>query len=184
MVRKAVRLSITLMFICGITSLGLSLTFMVTRPRIDEQARKKRNKAIFSVMKGAESYQERRLGEDRIYFEVYKDGEVCGYALPVAAKGYSSTIKVMAGIDPQGKITGINIVSHEETPGLGSRIVEIKPGENEPWFTRQFRGILPEDLTLDKIRVITGASISSRAVVEDVREAVEKFKDLELRTEN
>jgi electron transport complex protein RnfG len=176
MVRKAFRLSVTLMIICAITSLGLSLTFMITKPRIDEQAERKKNNAIFSVLAGAESYRECRDAGGKTYYEVSGSGEILGYALPVDAKGYSSTIRIMVGIGREGGITGINVIGHEETPGLGSRIVEIKPGENEPWFTRQFRGRSPVELTPEKIEAIAGATISSRAVVDGVRKAVEEFE--------
>ena len=68
-------------------------------------------------------------------------------------------------------ITGIKVASQQETPGLGTRIEELRRGEKEPWFQSQFRGKGAEAAIKlvrgggpDGIEAITGATISSRAV--------------------
>ena len=171
----AFRLGVTLTVICAVTSLALSFTFLITNPRIEAAAEKKKKEAILSVIKNAESYEPVQTAEGEIYYRVLKGKELRGYALPVQAKGYSSTIEMMAGIDLRGKLTNLSVIKHEETPGLGARIVEIRPGEEEPWFTRQFRGKEQQQLDLKNIQAITGATISSRAVIEGVRQAVTEF---------
>jgi RnfABCDGE-type electron transport complex G subunit len=95
----------------------------------------------------------------------------------------------MVGVDTQYKIQGLKILSQNETPGLGTRITEIKSNKTiwdifkgkkvkepkEPWFQKQF-----SEKSLDKIDVITGATISSKAVINTVKDAVEKFKSEEI----
>ena len=79
-------------------------------------------------------------------------------------------------------ITGIKVAFQQETPGLGTKIEEIKGKDTEPWFQKQFRGKRGEQLVVvrsedpDAIEAITGATISSTAVTKSVREAVEKLK--------
>jgi electron transport complex protein RnfG len=68
-----------------------------------------------------------------------------------------------------GTITAIKILNQNETPGLGARIIE-------PEFTRQFSN---KDLSaLNDIQAITGATISSRAVIEAVKKKAGEIKEL------
>ncbi len=106
------------------------------------------------------------------YFDAEKS-RPGGYIFIVEGTGYSSTIKTMVGVDQQGVITGVKILSQQETPGLGAKVEEILYGETEPWFTRQFKG----KTASDNIRVataggnidsITGATISSRTVTNSI----------------
>jgi electron transport complex protein RnfG len=79
-------------------------------------------------------------------------------------------IDVMVGIDMEGKLTGISVMTHSETPGLGARITETE-------FSDQFRGIpLEEEVKLgDNVDGVSGASFSSKGVVAAITEAVKIF---------
>jgi Predicted NADH:ubiquinone oxidoreductase, subunit RnfG len=82
---------------------------------------------------------------------------------------------MLVGFDFKGEIKGIKILSQEETPGLGAKIDEIKFGEKKPWFLQQFEGRLAGELDLRDIQAITGATISSKAVLEGVKNSVSDF---------
>ena len=90
----------------------------------------------------------------------------------------------MVGVDREMKITGIKIAFQQETPGLGTRIEEVRKGDSAPWFQEQFRGKTLESLEVvraadpERIEAITGATISSQAVANSVREAVEKLQNV------
>ncbi len=105
------------------------------------------------------------------YFEVVEDGDVVGYIVEGYGKGYSSYIHLLAAVTPDFRIRKINVISHAETPGLGD---EIELAE----FKDQFRGKTLEQLevvkgeTDDKIQAITGATISTRAVTNGVRDGL------------
>ena len=77
----------------------------------------------------------------------------------------------MVGIDKNNKITGIEVISQQETPGLGAKIKESS-------FLQQFIGKTLEELKIKKdggkIDAVTGATISSRAVTNGVRQAIEQ----------
>jgi Na+-translocating ferredoxin:NAD+ oxidoreductase subunit G len=137
------------------------------------------------------------------YYEGFAPGgAVAGYALTAEKSGYRSLIKVLVGIDPAGTIQGIRVLEQDETPGLGTRIEEVaaqgtlwgriaglfgkgreKPAAAaEPWFQEQYRGLAPGDLKLlggaeggKGIHAITGATITSRALTDGVRESIEAF---------
>ncbi len=88
-----------------------------------------------------------------------------GYAYVGEGPGYGGAVRVLVGVDgSNGQILGISIVSHSETPGLGSRIEEES-------FRRQFVGkTLDDPIALGTdIDVLTGATVSSQAVVDAVR---------------
>jgi Na+-translocating ferredoxin:NAD+ oxidoreductase subunit G len=111
--------------------------------------------------------------------EVYrcrKGDEVVGYALKtIGDNSYSGTITCLTGLAPDGKVLGIEIVKHAETPGLGSEI------ENCAW-RKQFVGKGPSDMIWSvkkdggDVDAISGATISSRAVLNCLTKAQELLK--------
>lgn len=106
------------------------------------------------------------------YFKVLKDGEQVGYLVESYGKGYSSFPQILVAIDNDFVVQKMNVLSHNETPGLGDEI-------ETDWFKNQFRGkdldhlVVIKGETQEDIQAITGATISTRAVTEAVRLAVE-----------
>ena len=129
------------------------------------------------------------------------EAQPVGYACIGEAQGYSSRLKVMVGVSVDfSRITGIKIVFQKETPGLGARIEELAtketlwdklqgkgprlaPEQARPWFQQQFTDLAVERIKLKKteeeegIDGITGATITSQAVVDAVKEAVKKISE-------
>ena len=56
--------------------------------------------------------------------------DLVGYVVTATGRGYSSNIASVVGGDLYGRITGLKIVSHEETPGVGEKITEVKPSKS------------------------------------------------------
>lgn len=126
------------------------------------------------------------------YWEVFKGNNPGpqGYIYIARKYGYSSIIETMAGLKKDGTITGVKILSQNETPGLGAKIIEIvsnrtlfnslkeiftkekRPKETlSPYFTEQFvnRNIRALELSKYDIQAIAGATISSRAVLDSLK---------------
>ncbi len=104
-------------------------------------------------------------------FPAKKNGKVIAFAYESAATGYHGLIHLMVGVDSSGKLTGMSIMTHSETPGLGARIVE-------PAFTRQFKGLTgPLKLSSQggKVDGVSGATHSSEGVVNAVNKALALF---------
>ncbi len=142
-------------------------------------------------------------GEPYTYYEVYDkslDDEMktlIGYACEGRAHGYSSTIVVTVGLKNDGKtITGISITAQQETPGLGANCEKVESTEyiwhivapsdgepeTEPWFQKQFRertvdSLVREGKTYKGINAISGATITTNAVVRAVLDAVSTFHE-------
>ena len=105
---------------------------------------------------------------EKAVFPAKKGGQLVALALDGVGKGFDGDIGVMIGIDPAGKITGIAIMKHTETPGIGSRVTE-------PAFTDRFKGVgLDAPTSVDGV---SGASYSTRGVFEAVNGAVKFYLD-------
>ena len=149
------------------------------------------------VEEDADSFEERSARVDGKPFDyrvAMKGGEAIGFVAVGSAAGYSSVLRVMVGVDRSLTIQGIKVLYQNETPGLGTKVDEIKskktwwtvlsgtsPDEStlRPWFQVQFDG-KPAPVKVEKdggtIESITGATISSRAVCTAVDQAVEDLK--------
>jgi electron transport complex protein RnfG len=141
-------------------------------------------------------------GRSLPYYEGYSNtGRLVGYALLGQKQGYQSKLRVLVGIRPDGVIEGIDVVQQAETPGLGARVDEIKVDETlwsrinrfftseekresapRPWFQEQFNGLTADELRVlvppqkgKGVQALTGATITSRALVQAVKESIELF---------
>ena len=107
-----------------------------------------------------------RFEEEEGLFTIYEGENITGYTFIASGNGYSGSIDMLVGINNDYTIKDIAILSHTETPGLGSRITEEE-------FTGQFIGLGADEIVLSKdggsIDAITGATISSRAIADAVR---------------
>jgi len=161
--------------ICLTATLVLAVTYEVTKPKIEEPLKKEEQSALKSIMPSADSFSEKTLDEIG-YFEALKGKTVVGYCVRVVGSGYSGYIRMIAGVDLNGIIQGVAILEHSETPGLGAKINEIRPGESEPWFLRQFKGKNAGIIAVKRdIDAITGATISSKAVTDAIRKTVDEL---------
>ncbi len=170
-----IKFGIILAVICLMATLVLAVTYEVTKPKIDEAMKNEEKEALELILPEADSFNEKSVdGID--YYEALKGKELIGYCVKVVSNGYSGFIRIIVGIDLNGVITGVEVIEHSETPGLGAKIDEIKPGEKSPWFLKQFVGKPATEIEVKKnIDAITGATVSSKAVTEAVNKAVTEF---------
>lgn len=184
-----VRLVVTLTLITACAGLVLSLVEQVTRAPIAEQRRLEMMRALQSVLPEFDNQPdtdrvELVTGTDKrgrevkqIVYRGRQQQALTGLAFKVVAPdGYSGTIEVMVGIRPDGTVQGIEILTHNETPGLGDKISTAGfrgqfPGrnlENADWRVKKDGGEFDQ---------LTGATISPRAVVGAVRSGLEFYRD-------
>ncbi|MCA1809010.1 MAG: RnfABCDGE type electron transport complex subunit G, partial [Lentisphaerae bacterium] len=110
------------------------------------------------------------------FYRARQKGQFAGAAFEASSdQGYSGTIRIMAGVSADDKVSGVAIIEQMETPGLGARIAE-------PSFTSQFRdrAIQATKWAVTKdggdINAITGATISPRAVVEALKTGLNVYE--------
>lgn len=173
--KRLFHFGVILGIICCIATLVLAVTYQVTKPKIEEQLRLEEREALESILPDADTFNEKALNGFE-YFEATKSGELKGYCVRVTGNGYGGFVRMVVGVRLDGTIEGIEVLEHQETPGLGAQIDQVKPGEKDPWFLRQFKGKNVSTIYVKKnIDAITGATISSKAVTDTVREEVSKF---------
>ncbi len=167
------RLVVVLGGICTVAGLSLAGVYEVTKEPIAYQKKLEVIRSLEAVLPGLttdpDSFfldMEREDGSSVRVFRAPSEGGdgVAGAAFQVVAPdGYSGKIYIMMGVLPDGKLGGIEILSHAETPGLGSLIVD------ESW-KGIFRGRSLDDTNFKvkkdggDIDQLTGATISPRAV--------------------
>ncbi len=115
----------TLFIICLAASGLLSVVHRVTYPKILQQTKAEEAQSLKDVFPSAGYFEPVKQGEDVLYYKAMEAGRLLGYVFKASKRGYSSEIVTMVGLDTQGVITKIRILSQNETPGLGTRVTEV-----------------------------------------------------------
>ena len=165
---KILRLVITLFLITAVVAAALAGVNTITKDAIAANQEKKTQDALAVVLPDAGSLEKVALsGDTGIVSEVYTDGT--SYAVKVLPGGFDGEITMMVGI-ADGKIAGISVISHTETPGLGA-VAAAQNAKGEA-FRGQFAGQSGELAVGDQIDAMSGATITSNAVVTGVNAAL------------
>jgi len=172
--KQMVTYGVILSAICLIAALVLAFTYQITNPIIIAHAEEEERSALRAVLPDAVSFRARQI-DGMEYYEALAKDRLIGYCIKVVGHGYAGRIEMLMGIDSAGRIQGVKVLSHQETPGLGANITEIKMGDKDPWFLQQFIGKNARNVTLKDIDAITAATITSSAVVTAIKEAANEF---------
>ena len=172
--------TVVLLIICVVAAFLLAITNDVTAPKIEQVNAENEAKARQVVFASAASFGEETIIENKEISEnVIKlvpaydaNNETVGYVVITVEKGYGGAISVMTGVDLEGKVTGVNILSMSETPGLGANATKES-------FLQQFVGkiagigVTKDTPAENDIKALTGATITSKAVAAAVDAAIE-----------
>ena len=118
---------------------------------------------------------------DKVFLGYDENGDPVGFAMVHARFGFQDLVQVIFGYDAQTRqVLGMKVLDHSETPGLGTKIEEMP-------FVGEFNGV---DAPIDGVKpdrntgagnqvdMITGVTISSRAVVRTINERIDQLADL------
>ena len=177
--------TVALLVFCLVATALLAGTNLITKDKIAQNAVEKENLSRTVVLPEGASFGDVVSLENGLTYCEGKNAadETVGYVFTSGAKGYGGTVLVMVGIDTEGTVTGIEILSHAETPGLGANATKES-------FKERFVGKSGE-LTVDKnsndgqnIQAITAATITSKAVTSAVNAAIAEFENIRGGAEN
>ena len=173
-VKYILRLTVTLLLICAVVAAVLAAVNAITKDKIAQIQVQKTQNAIAEVLPAVAGLEEVPLsGDTGIVKTVYAaDGQ---YAVEVAPGGFDGEVTMMVGI-VDGKVSGISVISHTETPGLGA-VAAAQNAKGEA-FRGQFVGQSGVLEIGDQIDAMTGATITSNAVVTGVNAALEFVANL------
>ena len=168
------KLAFVLFVAAGLSAATLSIIYSVTKPKIDDFKARKLQSDLMEVLQGSVDFEV--ILADTLWRGLDSTGAVTGVAFKVFPKGYGGPIETLVGLKTDTTIAGIIIASPaegmKETPGLGIKV-------REDWFRDQFAGRKSTELLLKKdggeLDAVTAATISSRAVVNGVKEGAELY---------
>lgn len=170
----------TILFVFGVISaLLLGITYQVTLDPITASRAKEDQQNQAMVYPEADSFE----AVDDAVLQVVKEkmpgilaiakatdgSELLGYVVKSSSNGFGGAMEVMVGVDQAGQLTGIRLGNNSETPGLGDNA-------KKPDFYEQFPGkniltgigVNKGEPGANEIQAMTGATVTSRAVVEAV----------------
>ncbi|MEG2290803.1 MAG: RnfABCDGE type electron transport complex subunit G [Clostridium sp.] len=175
------KLGITLLTVAAIGGILLGTANMLTKDAILENS-KINKEDLKAVLPKADAIQDIEFTETETVKEVYEavsGDKVVGHVLKVTSKGFHGPIDFVIAISDEDKVSGIRVLSHGETPGLGAKIIEDK-------FTTRFANKpIAEELEVVKVtpskenevEAISGATTSSKASVSAVNDAIRFYKE-------
>ena len=179
---EELRLVIVLTIICVVAGGILAWVNSVTEPRIQAQAELAKKKALQESLPAASEFRSEQLLLEQVHqagntnlselFIGYHETEKRGLVFIADVRGYSSTIRLVIGVSADGQLAGVKVISQAETPGLGVKITE-RDFLEQPALQRVSSA---DQLAVVKdggnVQAVTGATISSRAVVRGVNQAL------------
>jgi electron transport complex protein RnfG len=185
----AMRHSIVLGLFCLGFGIVLAMTNKLTANDIAVRATEDRLNSLSQVL-SADLYDTNPLdnivvipdseGKAVNVYRAQKDGRITGLAYEIRGTGYAGEIRLMLGVAPEGRILGVRVLAHKETPGLGDKI-EVKKGD---WILR-FSGLSLEQPPDGQWKVrkdggqfdqFAGATITPRGVVAAVHRGLQFFQ--------
>ena len=169
----------------------IAITNAAWAPRIEQNKIEKLNRLMGGLLPKATEFELETEFEiksargKKVKSNVYKafseTGNCIGWAFNTSGSGFADKIELVVAVDKDfQKIAGFDILTSNETPGFGDQI-------KLPWYRSQFAGTPAEELQLvktgdaekidSKIVAVTGATVSSEAVVEIINNSITQIKD-------
>lgn len=168
---------LSLVLLSMVMSAALAFVYLRTKGPIEAAAQQKEIAAIRQVLPEFDSDPNAAKTEQDgvIVYRLSKQNQPVGYAIKTfTEKGFGGHIELMAGFLPDGSINQVTVLNHKETPGLGTKMSDLK-------FSNQFLGKNPEEYVLKvrkdggQVDAITAATVSSRAYCDALQRAFDTF---------
>lgn len=188
-----INMFLTLLVVCVLAGAALAAVFQATtkpiaetRVKLQQEAIKKvlppfdmlqTEKKALSVQSVASIYHKTAAADSLTLYHAFLKGVPVGTAVETFTdKGFGGTVKLMVGFLPDGSVYKSAVLSHTETPGLGSKMTD-------PSFYTQFEGKTADKFPLSvakdggEVQAITAATISSRAYCDAMNKAFDATKE-------
>jgi electron transport complex protein RnfG len=180
--RENLKLGFILLIVTALAGLFLGGAHLITKEPIAQQALFEKNRAMGEILPIADTFELSNvvIPEGTTIKEVYeglKGNEKVGYSIKVTPKGFGGLIDMMVGISTEGKIGGIKILAHSETPGLGANSTNINfYGQyKDKGIDSKLEVIKSGSPKKNEIQAITGATTTSKAVTSGVNDAIDFY---------
>lgn len=179
--KEVIKITSVLTSVCLICAFLLSFAYSLAHEKIILNSKKRVKEAITTLAPEAKDI-ERIVSEDEEIYKLFDaKGNLIAYAFTAQGQGYQGKIKMLVVSDLSLEyLKGIEVVESLETPGLGAKI------QKDP-FKNQFKDlevgegiscVKGEIETKSQIKAITGATVSSQAVVNILNKQLKQIKKL------
>lgn len=185
-----IKLTVTLFLTCVVVAGMLGAVNMVTKDKIEAINLEKTQTAMKAVVADPDNStfsDALALSDDMTAaalagggtlteaYEVLVGGAPAGHALKIVASGSQGSIEMMVGLDAEGAVTGVSVVKHAETAGIGTKVVDNEPNNKGVPVLDQFVGKSAADAPLNvgsNVDAITGATVSTKGITAGVNAAL------------
>ena len=177
---KIIKLTLILFMVCAIVAGVLGVIYVMTADTIKLRQEEKTAKAYASVLE-AEKYEPVEFDHEAFpkIDSINKADNGAGYVVVTTFSGAQGSIQLAVGVNNEHKCTGISVISHSETSGLGANAASTaEVGVN---FRAQYIGV-DSSVALKnaggEIDALTGATITSRTVTAATANAIAAVESL------
>ena len=194
---SSLRLLLTLGFSGAIAGALLVFVYLWSDPLIKAEEARVLQEAVTEVLKGPDHFESvfvldgalttqvpegvDTLGLDKVYLGYDQAGNPMGYAMDHGGFGFQDIVTVIFGYDADaGQVLGMKVLKQSETPGLGNKIEEMPFVGEFNGVDAPIEGVKPDRNTGDshQVDMITGVTISSKAVVRIINERIAAMEGL------
>ncbi len=186
------RLSLTLFAITAIVAMLLSIAQFLTAPIVKQKEQERLNAALQSLLSGASSFtvlenmpasvtvNGTSVPVGTVYVARDAAGNVVGHCIQVNPSGYSNAINMVVAVNSSGAVSGVQILSMSDTPGIGMKALTDEALQKSVLGLTQPAAIVKgKTAGKGEAQVISGATISSSAYINGVNAALDVAADLQ-----
>ena len=168
------RLVGTLTGVCLVVALLLGIVNYVTKPLINASQKAKQDAAMARVLPADEYIPwEGTLPEHvTALYQASASGTALGWVAETSASGSQGIIEMMVGVSMDGRVTGVSVVSHSETPNIGSKVVDDQSVLDRFIGMSHEGGEITVNAGTNRFDGISGATYSSKGVAAGVNAAL------------
>ncbi len=174
---------ISLTSITIVAAAALGAVYMFTQNAIQEQQIAKQTAAISAVLPEHERIADPETVNGLTVYKAYTGDQFVGAAVETQADGFGGVIRLMVGFDADNHIVNYEVLEQQETPGLGTHIVEWFKNADKPKqniLGREATGAFTVSKDGGDVDAITAATISSRAFLRAVNAAYAAYTEGEV----
>ena len=168
----AAKISGILLLICAVIAGVVSLVYSVTIDAYNANVQTEIDKNLRSIFDASEQDEfvssVKEEGNDYTIYAVTKNGEV-GYCIQIEGKGFGGAMTVMVGYHADKSIRGVTVVSHAETPGIGTKALD--PARLEEQYEGKSGELTLSKSDQDDVLIQSGATVSSKGIHEAINRA-------------
>ena len=176
----AVKPALALFLFTAVAAVIVGFMHTITEEPIARQIYEREQAAINAIIPNSlpyESDDELDLPNSTVWrwdSRINEHGELLGFVFFARSRGYDGLVHMLVGFDTGGDVLGIRVISHTETPGLGTVIADASFAERFIGLRAPVQAVMnPEGV--HEIDAITGATLSVNAVLRAVNDAWEVF---------